>query len=309
MFFDPQPVLAGDLLTLRPLRPGDWEALYAVASDPLIWAQHPAADRYRPNVFRAFFDDAIASGGALVALDNATGAVIGSSRFHGYDAEASEVEIGWSFLARACWGGRYNGEMKRLMLTHAFGSVHTVLFVIGVGNRRSQAAVEKIGGMRRPGTRPGANGPSYVYALTAATYAAPSREQRMSDRQSVSTGSPYEPIIGLARAVRIGNVVAVAGTAPLDADGKTVGKGDVGAQTKRCFEISIAALEKLGATKGDVIRTRIMLTRIDDWRAAGEAHGEFFRDVKPVNTTVQVTRFIDPDWLVEVEVDAIVSGR
>jgi enamine deaminase RidA (YjgF/YER057c/UK114 family) len=306
--FDPQPVLTGDLLTLRPLRAEDWDALYAVASDPLLWAQHPAPDRYQPDVFRAFFDQAIASGGALVAIDNATGRVIGSSRYHGYDAAKGEVEIGWSFLARACWGGRYNGAMKRLMLMHAFASIPTVIFVIGVNNRRSQAAVEKIGGVRQPGTRPGAGGPSCVYTLTAATYAAPTREQRMSDRQSVSTGSPYEPIIGLARAVRIGNVVAVAGTAPLDADGKTVGKGDVAAQTTRCLDISIAALEKLGATRADVIRTRIFLTRIDDWRAAGEAHGAFFRDVKPVNTTMQVTRFIDPDWLVETEVDAIVSG-
>lgn len=130
----------------------------------------------------------------------------------------------------------------------------------------------------------------------------------MSDRRSVSTGSPYEPIIGLSRAVRIGNTIAVAGTAPLDANGKTVGKGDVAAQTRRCFEIAIAALEKLGATKADVIRTRILLIRIEDWRAAGEVHGEFFGDVRPVNTTMQVTRFVDPDWLVEVEVDAVISA-
>jgi enamine deaminase RidA (YjgF/YER057c/UK114 family) len=130
----------------------------------------------------------------------------------------------------------------------------------------------------------------------------------MSTRQHVSTGSPYEPIIGLSRAVRIGNTIAVAGTAPLDANGKTVGKGDVAAQTRRCFEIAIAALEQLGATKADVIRTRILLTRIDDWRAAGEVHGAFFGDVRPVNTTMQVTRFVDPDWLVEVEVDAVTSA-
>ena len=131
----------------------------------------------------------------------------------------------------------------------------------------------------------------------------------MSSRRHVSTGSPYEPIIGLSRAVRIGDTIAVAGTAPLDANGKTVGKGDVAAQTRRCFEIAIAALEKLGATKADVIRTRILLTGIEDWRAAGEVHGEFFRDVRPVNTTMQVTRFVDPDWLVEVEVDAVAGGE
>lgn len=127
----------------------------------------------------------------------------------------------------------------------------------------------------------------------------------MSERRMVSTGSPYEPIIGLSRAVRIGNTIAVAGTAPLGPDGRTVGRGDVAAQTRRCFEIAIGALEQLGATKSDVIRTRILLTRIEDWRAAGEVHGEFFGDIRPVNTTMQVTRFVDPDWLVEVEVDAV----
>lgn len=127
----------------------------------------------------------------------------------------------------------------------------------------------------------------------------------MSERRTVSTGSPYEPIIGLSRAVRIGSTIAVAGTAPLGPDGKTVGKGDVAAQTRRCFEIAIAALEQLGATKADVIRTRILLTRIEDWRAAGEVHGEYFGEIRPVNTTMQVTRFVDPDWLVEVEVDAV----
>ncbi|HVO09311.1 MAG TPA: RidA family protein [Vicinamibacteria bacterium] len=129
----------------------------------------------------------------------------------------------------------------------------------------------------------------------------------MGERKRVSTGSPYEPIIGLSRAVRIGNVVSVAGTAPLDANGRTVGQGDPAAQARRCFEISLAALEQLGARKEDVIRTRILLTRIEDWRAVAEVHGTFFRDVRPANTTMQVGRFIDPDWLVETEVDAVVE--
>jgi enamine deaminase RidA (YjgF/YER057c/UK114 family) len=130
----------------------------------------------------------------------------------------------------------------------------------------------------------------------------------MSERRSVSTGSPYEPIVGIARAVRIGNVVAVAGTAPLGPDGKTVGVGDPAAQARRCFEVSGAALEQLGASLRDVIRTRIILTRIEDWRAVAEVHGEFFRDVRPVNTIMQVGRFIDPEWLVETEIDAVVTG-
>ena len=128
------------------------------------------------------------------------------------------------------------------------------------------------------------------------------------ERKSVSSGSPYEPIVGLSRAVRIGNVVAVAGTAPLGPDGRTVGAGDPAAQARRCFEISRAALEQLGADLEDVIRTRILLTRIEDWRTVAEVHGEFFRDIRPANTTMQVVRFIDPDWLVETEVDAVVSS-
>ena len=129
----------------------------------------------------------------------------------------------------------------------------------------------------------------------------------MTNRRSVSTGSPYEPIIGLSRAVRIGNVIAVAGTAPLGVDGKTVGVGDPAAQARRCFEISRLALEQLGAGLADVIRTRILLTRIEDWKVVGQVHGEFFRDIRPVNTMVQVARFIDPEWLLETEVDAVVS--
>jgi enamine deaminase RidA (YjgF/YER057c/UK114 family) len=131
----------------------------------------------------------------------------------------------------------------------------------------------------------------------------------VSPRRSVSTGSPYEPILGISRAVRIGNFVAVAGTAPLGPDGKTVGRGDAAAQARRCFEIARAALEQLGARLEDVIRTRFLLTRIDDWRAVAAVHGELFRDIRPVNTIVEVSRFIDPDWLVEIEVDAVVEPR
>ncbi len=128
-------------------------------------------------------------------------------------------------------------------------------------------------------------------------------------RRTVSTGSPYEPLIGISRAVRIGNVIAVAGTAPLGPDGKTVGRGDPAAQARRCFEISRLALEELGAGLRDVIRTRILLTRIEDWQAVAAVHGELFREIRPVNTVMQVTRFIDPDWLVETEVDAVVGER
>jgi N-acetyltransferase len=152
-----QPHLIGDLIELRPLTPDDWDELFAVGSDPLIWEQHPARDRYKAEVFRKYFQGGLDSGGAFVAIDRATGKIIGSSRFCDYDAEKSEVEIGWTFLARSHWGGKYNGEMKQLMLDHAFKFVDRVVFLIGATNFRSQKAVEKIGGVlvgRKQATTP-----------------------------------------------------------------------------------------------------------------------------------------------------------
>lgn len=128
-------------------------------------------------------------------------------------------------------------------------------------------------------------------------------------RQHVSTGSPYEPLIGISRAVRVGDWISIAGTAPLGADGQTVGVGDPAAQARRCIQIAAAALEELGASLADVVRTRILLTRINDWRAVAAVHGEFFREIRPVNTIMEVSRFIDPDWLIEIEVDALVTPR
>jgi len=157
MSFDPQPILKGEFLELRPLRQEDFHALYTVASDPLIWEQHPVKDRWREEVFRKFFRESLESGGALIATDSRDGRVIGSSRFHGYDPGKSEIEIGWTFLARSHWGGLYNREMKQLMLRHAFQFVNNVVFLISPQNLRSQRAVEKIGGVR-VGSRPDAGG-------------------------------------------------------------------------------------------------------------------------------------------------------
>ncbi|GGZ27849.1 hypothetical protein GCM10010387_21630 [Streptomyces inusitatus] len=126
-------------------------------------------------------------------------------------------------------------------------------------------------------------------------------------RQTVSSGSPLEPDIGFSRAVRKGAHVAVAGTAPIGDDGTTVGRGDVHAQTVRCLDIAEAALTAAGASLGDVVRTRVMLTDVTRWREAARAHGERFAAVRPVTTFVEVSRFIDPDWLVEVEVDAVLD--
>ncbi|HYM18466.1 MAG TPA: GNAT family N-acetyltransferase [Micropepsaceae bacterium] len=150
---DLQPTLVGPRVIVRPVQPADWPETFAAASDPEIWALHPARDRYTEPVFRAFFDSAIASGSAFAFVDRKTGKIIGSSRYHGYDAALSEIEIGWTFLARSYWGGSYNLEIKRLMLAHAFTFVDTVVFWVGEANLRSQRAMEKIGGERRPGLK------------------------------------------------------------------------------------------------------------------------------------------------------------
>ncbi|MFY8001107.1 MAG: GNAT family N-acetyltransferase [Candidatus Kapaibacteriota bacterium] len=147
MPFQPQPTLIGKHIHLRPLTEQDYESLLAAASDPLIWEQHPA-QRYKPEIFSAFFADSLQSGGALIALDASTGEVIGTSRYNGYDEAKSEIEIGWSFLKREYWGGSHNREMKQLMLNHAFQFLENVFFEVDSKNLRSQKAVEKIGGKR-----------------------------------------------------------------------------------------------------------------------------------------------------------------
>ena len=151
---DLQPTLVGPRITIRPIKPEDWEAMSAAASDPEIWAVHPARDRYKPEVFREFFDGAVASKAAFAFVNKATGAIIGSSRYHGCDAGSRTVEIGWTFLTRDYWGGSYNAEVKRLMLDHAFTFADTVVFYVGETNWRSQRAMEKIGGVRREGLFP-----------------------------------------------------------------------------------------------------------------------------------------------------------
>lgn len=142
-----QPTLEGERLLLRPLRRDDWEGLFAIASDPQVWAVHPAHDRWQEPVFRAFFEDALAKGGALAVVERESGTIVGSSRYQNFDpAGGGSVEIGWTFLARRLWGGSYNAEMKRLMLAHALGSVERVRFVVGEDNVISRKAMTKIGG-------------------------------------------------------------------------------------------------------------------------------------------------------------------
>ena len=182
MSFNLQPTLRGQLVSLRPLHAADWDALFAVACDPLIWEQHPASNRYQESVFREFFRDAMASGGAFLVHDVATAQVIGSSRYFGYDADRGDVEVGWTFLARSHWGGRYNREMKRLMLDHAFASVQSVIFLVGPDNRRSQIAVERIGGVREGVRRNSSGGESVVFRITRDMWMARQAEEAAVDR-------------------------------------------------------------------------------------------------------------------------------
>ena len=168
--FDSQPTLVGETVTLSPLRPDDWQALFAVASDPLIWEVHPAHDRWQEPVFREFFANAMASGGCLVIRGNATGAVIGSSRYDRTRVEPGEVEIGWTFLARRYWGGATNREIKTLMIAHALRWFDAAVFMVGETNIRSRRAMEKIGGELLPSRTPvfdmaGVPSPHVIYAI------------------------------------------------------------------------------------------------------------------------------------------------
>lgn len=139
-------LIEGEFLELRPLEIGHFDALYGVASDPLIWAQHPSPTRYQEPVFREWFEQALNAQSVLVVIDRDNNRVVGSSRYYDFIEEKREVAVGYTFLAREKWGGGANGELKRLMLKHAFQWVDTVWFHIGAQNIRSQRAMEKIGG-------------------------------------------------------------------------------------------------------------------------------------------------------------------
>ena len=127
------------------------------------------------------------------------------------------------------------------------------------------------------------------------------------NKKLVPSASPYASVLGFSRAVRVGNFIAVGGTAPLDSDGKTVAIGDVAGQTRRCIEIIQAALEEAGASLNDVIRTRMILRNINDWETVAKVRAEYFKDIKPVDTIMEINTFVDPEWLIEIEVDAIVD--
>lgn len=127
-------------------------------------------------------------------------------------------------------------------------------------------------------------------------------------RDLISNGNPMEEIAGFSRAVRVGPYISVGGTAPVGADGKTVGIGDVAAQTRQCMEVIKAALEQAGSGMHDVVRTRVLLINIDDWKAAIDVRKTYFKDIRPVDTIMAVDRFVNPEWLVEIEVDAVVAG-
>lgn len=141
-----QPTLENDLIILKPLKASHFDALYEVARDPLIWEQHPCPDRYKKAVFTEFFQDSIESNGALIIIEQSSHQVIGSSRFKTIDQAKNAIEIGWSFLSRDKWGGKYNKAMKSLMINYALKHIDHVIFYVGKENIRSQKAVLKLGG-------------------------------------------------------------------------------------------------------------------------------------------------------------------
>jgi N-acetyltransferase len=146
--FQPPPILQNDHVKLVPLKENDFERLYKVASDPLIWEQHPNKTRWQREVFEIFFEGAIKSGGAFIIYDAKTNEPIGSSRFYDWIPEKSEVSIGYTFFARSHWGGMYNPAAKQLMMDYAFKHVEKVIFHIGANNIRSQKAIERLGAVK-----------------------------------------------------------------------------------------------------------------------------------------------------------------
>ena len=164
---DLQPTLTSEIILLRPLVTDDFEALFAIASDPQLWEQHPSKNRTQRPVLEEWFEGALTSGGALTALTSDGQEIVGTSRFANYRPADREVEIGWSFLARSRWGGRFNGEIKRLMLDYAFEHVDAVVFTVHSLNLRSQRAVEKLGAVRTGSTAdPHGRGDNDVFRLT-----------------------------------------------------------------------------------------------------------------------------------------------
>lgn len=146
--FNLQPTLENEFIKIAPLKEEDFETLYGIASDPLIWEQHPNKDRYKREVFETFFKGAMESQGAFLVFDHQTGKPIGSSRYYELDEEKKTIAIGYTFIARDHWGGTYNPALKNLMMEHAFQQVDAVIFHIGALNLRSQKAMEKLGGKK-----------------------------------------------------------------------------------------------------------------------------------------------------------------
>jgi len=165
-----QPILQNTIIKALPLHPSNFEGLYAVASDPLIWQQHPNKNRYQRPAFENYFKGAIESGGAFLVTNAQTNEIIGSSRYSDYDAATNTVSIGYTFFSRQCWGKGYNYALKNLLLTHIFQFVDTVTFYVGAVNKRSQISIERFGAIKIGEAETAYYGEEpktdYVYAIT-----------------------------------------------------------------------------------------------------------------------------------------------
>lgn len=174
LIFNFQPTLENDFIKIQPLKTSDFESLYKIASDPLLWAQHPNKDRYKKEVFEQFFIEGIESKGAFLVFDNKTNQVIGSSRFYELDKNQKSIVIGFTFIARSHWGTNHNKDLKTLMLDYAFQFVDKVIFHIGINNIRSQKATEKLGAIKIGQMDKGYVGEekkiNFIYELNKATW-------------------------------------------------------------------------------------------------------------------------------------------
>lgn len=143
-----QPTLSNELITIKPLQVDDFDALFEIASDELLWEQHPNNDRYKKPIFKVFFENAILSKGAFLVIDNKNDTIIGSSRYYGFNEAEPSIIIGYTFISRTYWGTNYNSSLKKVMIDYAFQYVNKIYFHVGDTNYRSQKAVEKLGALK-----------------------------------------------------------------------------------------------------------------------------------------------------------------
>ena len=325
-YTDLSPVLRGRLIVLEPLRPEHEEALRAAADDERVW-RYMRVVASDPGAFHRWFGEALAAAAAAAPrrpfciVRRADGAVVGSSRYLSLRPEDRVLEIGYSWIAPDAWGSGANTEAKLLLLGHAFERLGClrVEFKTDASNERSRAALAALPARvrgRLPQAHAGARRPAARLRLVQRDRRRlAGREGRargagggegMSERRHHSTHTEFEARIGYDRAVRVGDVVHVSGTLGIGPDGRP--PEGAYAQSVASLERIQAALEAVGASLADVVRTRMYVVDVERHQFdVGRAHGEYFADVRPASTMIGIAGLVGPEFLVEIEVEAIVA--